>query len=59
MIVVQKHRDNDYVNFVWSYDLFLDRLEDMVSWYENGGTSDKGIWNEGSYQVKIILMGKL
>lgn len=54
MIVVQKHRDNDYVNFVWSYDLFLDRLEDMVSWYENGGTSDKGIWNEGSYQVKII-----
>ena len=28
------------INFVWSYDLFLERLEDMVNWYENGSLND-------------------
>ena len=54
MVVVLKHRDNEFVKFAWSYDLFLDRLEDMVSWYENGGVSDRGIWLEGPYQVNIL-----
>ena len=39
MIILCEHKEEEGVEFVWTWDKFQDRLADMQAWYEE---ADKG-----------------
>lgn len=35
-----KNRDTDEIEFIWKYQRFTDRLDDMMQWYSHENRGD-------------------